>query len=859
MAAYGVWGEGMTFNTGIRGAKLLVMALCFLGIGAVSALSGEDYYDDMPPSESEEVTLDLPPMQDDRAGESAEGQMVVAIDVLNTITTTPEQIRYRMSTRVGHPLKENILDGDFQRLTEMGIFEDIQIKKEFVNGGVRIIVAVRERDIIRRIEFRGYKQVKQKKLNSLIESKVGERYDAGKTNRDRRAIEDFYHKEFYYFADLETEVEPFEDGVRLVFDINEGGRLYVQDIQFRGNTVFTRKELLKNLETKRSGVFTRGKYLRRQFERDLEKIRFMYLNKGYLDVKVIERPFQITSNTPSSKWQRRDAYLTVDIEEGESYQVGRVNINFEGTSLVSEEQVRSVMKTMPGGVYSPLTTQEDANTIRDIYGQYPNSRYFTKVFPEPEVTEDGPIMDVTFHIAEGPEVTIEGIRVQGLTRTKEVVVLREFEVFPGQKMDSRAFNRSKENIKNLAYFDEKTMKIDVREGSGPDRAVIVAEVEEVPTGKLSAGVGLSSRDNITATIGLSQRNFDYKDWPKSFKDFYTGKSFRGMGQYFSINLTKGRYTDRYVVDFTNPWAFGKPISFMSSLFYDRQEWDDYVERRIGTSVGFGKRHLFGFRPLSASLTYRLESVKLTNIPIGSIPEITAEEGSHWMNRWIGNIGWDTRDSSWETTKGTYTSLTYELAGKPAAGSRDFWRAFFSTQIFIPVFEDKQERRWTLGLRGDIGIAQAYGRDDDVPVFERMYAGGIGSIRGFDSRGIAPRSSDPNYFYSNQRAGGEATATGSAEFFVPIYDKIIRASTFYDIGTVWSKLGSPSEGQYYEGIMGDLGYGYDGNRMWRSSFGFGLHIKIPLGPAPVRLYYSFPGNSRDRDSIQRFQFAMGALF
>ncbi|MCC8108120.1 MAG: hypothetical protein LIQ30_03545, partial [Planctomycetes bacterium] len=254
-------------------------------------------------------------------GPDAEGNMVTEIEVLNTVTTTPEQIIYRMSTRVGHPLRERTLDGDFQRLASMGLFDDIQIRKEMVAGGVKITVVVREKDIIRRIEFVGNQQVATRKLNPLIESKVGERYDAGKANRDRRAIEDFLHREYYYFGEVEVSVEPFEDGVRLLFDVSEGGRLYVGDIQFRGNTVFNRKELLAKMETKRSGLISRGKYLRRAFERDLERIRMSYLDKGYLDVRVIERPMQITANQPKSRWQRRDVFINVDIDEGEQYRV----------------------------------------------------------------------------------------------------------------------------------------------------------------------------------------------------------------------------------------------------------------------------------------------------------------------------------------------------------------------------------------------------------------------------------------------------------------------------------------------------------------------------------------------------------
>ncbi len=804
-------------------------------------------------------------------GPDAEGNMVTEIEVMNTVTTTPEQIIYRMSTRVGHPLRERTLDGDFQRLASMGVFDDIQIRKEMVAGGVKITVVVREKDIIRRIEFVGNQQVATRMLNPPNACNVGERYSAGKAYRDRRAIVVFHHREYYYFGEVEVSVEPFEDGVRLLFDISEGGRLYVGDIQFRGNTQFNRKELLAKMETKRSGLISRGKYLRRAFERDLERIRMSYLDKGYLDVRVIERPMQITANQPKSRWQRRDVFINVDIDEGEQYRVGSVNFDFVRSSLVPEEVIRANIKTIPGTVYSPIMIQEDAMKIRDIYGQSPNSRYFTRVMPEPQITEDGLVMDVTFIIQESPEVMVEGIRITGLTHTQEVVVLREFELFPGEKIDSRKFNRSRENIENLGYFKERP-NIEIREGSAPDRAILVAELEEIPTGKITAGVGVSSQDSIVGSFGISQRNFNYRDRPKSFRDLYTGKSFRGAGQSFSINASAGSETQNYSVNFTNPWIFGKPISMSTSAYYNSYEYDDeYHERRMGASLAYGKR-LFGLKGLTGTVGYRFEMVKLSNFAStgGYSQEFTRQEGTHNVSRWIAGINYDSRDSTWEPTKGAQFGANVELAGKAAASSKDFWRGFLSGQYFIPFFVDSQDRNWSLGFRGDFAYAQAYGDGDgrgtikdkdgntiqvdyrnEVPYYERFHLGGVGTVRGFDNRGISPRDE------YNNAIGGEGMLTGSVELFFPIWDRVVRGSAFYDIGSVWRYGDDPGYNTGKDKVSGTTLT--NTSRKFRSSFGFGLHVKTPLGPMPVRMYYSFPINKQEGDKTQRFQFTMGALF
>ncbi len=862
----------MSIKTGFRLAALVLflVAASVQGVRAADDFFSDGYAPDFSGGyEYEDDSLDVPDTVN-IGGPEADGTMVTEIEVLNTVTTTPDQIIYRMSTRVGHPLSENTLDGDFQRLAAMGLFDDIQIKKEFVDGGIKIIVIVREKDLIRRIEFRGNQQIKNRKLEGLIESKIGERYDAGKGNRDRRAIEDFLHTEYYYFGEVTVDVEPFEDGVRLVFDVAEGGRLYVADINFRGNTVFNRKELLAKMETKRSGIISRGKYLRRAFERDLERIRMSYLDKGYLDVRVIERPFEVTANVPKSRWQRRDVYIHIDIDEGQQYRVGSVNFDFIGSSLVSEPAIRGVIKTMPGAVYSPITLQEDAIKIRDIYGQAPNSRYFTRVMPDPEVTEDGLVMDVTFRIAESPEVMVEGVRVTGLNRTKEVVVLREFELFPGEKIDSRKFERSKENIENLGFFKERPT-IEIREGSAPDRAILVAELEEIPTGKITAGVGVSSENSVVGSIGLTQRNFDYRDRPKSLRDLYTGKAFRGGGQDFSANISAGSETQSYNVNFTNPWIFGKPISMTLSAYYNTWEYDDeYNETRYGTSIVYGKR-LFDIKELTINGGYRFEMVRLSKFKSDrDSQEYRRQAGTHNVSRWLAGIDYDSRDSVFEPTRGAAVGLNFELAGRAAASDKDFWRGFLTSQYLIPLFVDSQDRNWSLGFRGEISYAQAYGRGDgkgwierddngqvvhadfsnEVPYYERFHAGGVGSVRGFDSRGISPRDKFTNAI------GGEGLASASVEFFFPIWDRIIRGSMFYDIGSTWRYGDKPSYNRPFDKNGLRIS---NADRHFRSSWGLGVHIKTPLGPMPVRLYYAVPMNKQKGDETQRFQFTMGALF
>jgi len=770
--------------------------------------------------------------------EAAGAPLVKRIDVSfvgGSVTTTPDKVKAMMGTREGQPLDENVLDEDHKRLFKMGIFEDVQIKKEEAEDGVNLSVILREKNVIRRIVFRGNQQVKAKKLQDLIQSKVGERFDAGVVNSDRRKIEDWYHEEFYYFAKVETTAEPFEDGIRLVFEIDEGGRLYIRDIVFRGNHSFSKKELLKYMETRPSTFFTRGRYDRATFEKDLQRLQLFYQSKGYLDAKVVEQPFQITANTPTSRWQRRDAYITIDIEEGDRYRVGRVD--FEGNKLVEAEKIRAIIKTMPGEIFSPMTVQEDANRIRDEYGKFPSSRYFTKVYGERVVTPEGPVIDVVFKINEGEEVVVEEVQIVGNTKTKDYVIRREIEQYPGEKIDSVKINESKKNLRNLGYF--KNINFDVKEGSAPDRAKVLVDVEEGQTGKLQLGAGISSRESFMGQIQLQQRNFDWRDKPESWKDFFTGKAFCGGGQHFGINLSAGTRSQNYRIDWMNPWMFDKPIRFGLGAFYREWEWSRYDEQRYGGYWKLGKE-LFGNKHLDGSFTHRIENVQLTDFDPDVSAELRAEEGDNFISRGIFNITWDSRDSIFDPTDGLRLSATQEIAGVVFGGDRDFWRTFLSADYFHPVYKDKQGRPYVISLRGEIGMCEAFGDDERVPIYERMYAGGIGSLRGFGHNRVAPRDDH------GDEVGGEMSAVGTVEFFVPVWEQSIRASVFYDIGNVWWQLDGGDKST-------------DDEDIWRQSAGFGLHLKTPLGPMPIRLYYSFILDKAEGDDEQAFQFTFGAFF
>lgn len=769
---------------------------------------------------------------------TSETPLVNKIKIVGGFASDSE-IKARMGTREGTLLNRKVLEEDFQRLYKMGRFADVQIKEEQVPGQmhtVNIVVLLREKNVIKRVTFRGNKGIKSSKLLKLIKSKAGERYDEGQANRDARALEDEYKEKFYYFSKVGMHPEPFEDGVKLVFDIEEGHKLWIREIILRGNYRFEDKVLKNVMKTKQSSLFSRGKLTRRDLEEDLERLKLYYQSNGYLDATVTERPFQITANVPDSGWtDRREAYIYLDIEEGEQYRIG--NLTFKGNKLVQDMAIRGAITSMPGKIYSPVMAADDAKLIRDIYGRYPNSRYFTKVNAERVLTEQPNVVDMVFHIEESPQITIEDVQIVGNTRTKDKVIRRELQFFPGELTDSKKINQSKDNLKNLDYFKEDSLALDVKEGSAGNRGRVVVEVEEKQTGNLSFGVGMSTQDPVSGSVTLSQRNFDYANYPKSFKDFITGKGFVGGGQFGSISASMGTKSQNYGLDFNNPWIFDKPVSWGFGPYWKSYEWDEFTDERLGVYTTLGRR--LWTPKLKAAVTYRLENVNVRDIDSSASQYIFAEKGNNILSSMSFGLTWDSRNNVFDPEKGTVVSNVFKVVGGPFGGDYDFWNNYSKFQTFYPIFTDKRDRNYVLSFRTDFTTENYYGDSNHVPIYEKIYGGGIGSVRGL-------RQSSMGVQDNGSVIGGLSSQTNSLEFFVPVYEKLIKASMFMDIGGVFPDAWSINDN-------GNENAGY------RVSVGPGIHVKTPLSAMPVRIYVPLVLNEKTGDRTEIVQFTFGAQF
>ena len=347
-------------------------------------------------------------------------------------------------------------------------------------------------------------------------------------------------------------------------------------------------------------------------------------------------------------------------------------------------------------------------------------------------------------------------------------------------------------------------------------------MKETKTGEFSFGGGYSSVDEFIGFAQITQKNFDLLNFPY----------FTGDGQSLAIRAELGTVRSNYDVSWTEPWIFDYPVSFgldgyRRTHFRRTHVGYGYEEVRTGGDARLGKEFMEYFR---SDLMYKLENVGISNIADAATQDLKDEEGDNWISSIVLGTQFDNRDNVYSPTRGIIAGISLENAGGPIMGDKDFLKGFLWTNLyFSPI------KNIVFEIKGRAGLADSYSDTDKVPIYERFYAGGANTIRGYEERRVGPR--DPA---SNDPVGGDSTLIGNIELSFPIYEKVIKGAIFYDIGNVWEDIGDFAQGSYKMGA------------------GVGVRVKTPIGP--VRLDWGYPLSDNNDDKKEgRFYFSMSHGF
>jgi outer membrane protein insertion porin family len=728
------------------------------------------------------------------------------------ISTTT--ILSRLKLKPGDTFEESALNKELKRLYAMGYFSDVFVETEDRPEGVVIIFTVVEKPLIERIEFRGNQKISSARLGKKISTKEGVLLDYNLLRQDVAEIQTFYVEQGYsrVSVDYKIEKDPKTGKAVVVLVVNEGVSQKIREITFEGNKNIPSGELAKYMSTKRAWWFIeKGAFDQEKFSADMDRIRSVYRNKGFLDVTV--------SGKETVSEDGKDIELTIMVEEGKQYLVGEAKI--EGELAFPEKEVRERVKISPGDPFDYGMIREDVENVRAFY--YDRGYMNAEVDLDYKYNPTTDRMDLRYGIVSHDEVYVGKINVIGNTRTRDKVVRRELRVYPGEKYDGKMLKKSKERIYNLGFFEDVYFDtLPTKEGDVKDLNVTVKETK---TGEFSFGGGYSSVDAFLGFAQIRQRNFDLLNFP----------TFTGGGQDLTIRAEMGSARTNYFLSWTDPWIFDYPFLFGFDFY--RQENDrfrdsgwGYDETRWGGSLRLGKELT---DEIGTGLVYNLEEVEIGNIPDDATEALKREDGKNWISRLTWNLAYDTRDNKYSPTKGWVGTVSLEDAGGFLMGDKDFIKGYGSLSFYYSIIEGV-----VLELRGRLGGVEPYGDSDDVPIYERFFAGGATTIRGYKQRGVGPRDMS-----TNAALGGRAMTIGNAEVTFPIFKNLVKGAVFYDIGNVWEKTN-------FWGEKEESGF--------KSGTGIGVRVKTPIGP--VKLDYGFPLNDNYDDKKEgQFYFSVSHGF
>lgn len=751
-----------------------------------------------PPTATESIEASAPA--------APEEKKVIGVEIVGNQIISSQTILSQMRTRKGAILRQQMVNDDIKRLYATRYFEDIQIKLEEFPDGYKLYVTVVEKPVIKEVQLSGHTVFKDEKLRKTLGVVEGEVLDENKLQEGIEEIRGLYAKKGFRFIEINFDVQKDSGGQAVIkVAIEEGKKYKIGKVVFEGNTRFKDKELLKLMKNRPRKWFMFGTFKEDEFDQDLERIYFQYQKEGFLDVKVAS----------DFAYDEKEQLMTVKIliEEGQSYLTGEVK--FKGNQLFPESELWQELGMLPGLTYSQYYIAEDAEKLRSFYTErgYMDAR----IIPDIQLNKETGKVDVLYEIVEGDLYFVDKVVVRGNTKTRDQVIRRELRIRPGDRFDGAKIKRSKERLDNLNYFEEVTYDT-VPSETAPNRKDLVFRVKEKRTGELSFGGGVSSVDRFLGFAEISQKNFDLFNFPR----------FTGGGQSVSLRARVGTISRHFAFSFVEPYLFGKPYAFGLDIYNTFRDNTNvhFDESRTGAGFTISKLMKDVFRVGGG---YTMENVKLKNLDANSPQTVRDFEGDTLLSRLKTFTTYDSRDNYFAPTKGSQAGINAELVGTFLGGDADYYILGANYTKFIQLWKKHMLEG---GFR--VGLSDALGGSSEVPVFDRFYSGGLGSVRGFNYRRVSP-------IENGEAVGGQTMVLLNLDYTFPVpFLDIMRGVVFIDAGNV--------NRDTFKINFSDFS----------TSVGPGVKIKTPLGP--IALYYGYPIFNKDtEDENGRFEFSLSRGF
>ena len=694
-------------------------------------------------------------------------------------------------------------------LYSTGFFHDIQLLR---NGNV-LVVKVVERPSIASVTISGNDKIGGEELLDALKDlglAKGKTFDRSLLDRIQQDMQRQYFSLGHYAVDVATEVtETDQNRVDVHIEIKEGDIAKIQVINIVGNTVFPEDELLDQFELGSAPYFSlfssRDQYSKPKLGADLETLRSYYMDRGYINFDVESTQVSITPD-------RQGVYITINIGEGEQYSFSSVKL--AGDLVVDKDELKALVDIEPGDVFSRRKLNAASQMLTSRLGK--DGYAFANVNAIPDVNKEERTVGLTFFIDPGTRTYVRRINISGNQQTEDEVIRREMRQMEGAWLSPDRVERSRVRIQRLGYLS--SVNIDTQRVPGTtDQVDVEIDVVEQPSGSLMVGLGYSDGQGMLLNASVSQNNF------------------LGSGEKITAEINTSAVNTIYSFSHTDPYYTLDGVSRSIKAYYRETDTSrrtsiaNYVTDVWGGTVNFGIP-MSEYDTVRIGLGYENISITTTEYTPGAYNNFLAENGDNFGIARL-TLGWshDTRNRTIFATKGFLQTLSADLIS-PTSGL-EFYKIYSRTRWFAPL-----SKTFTLTFNGEVSHGEAYGETSDLPFFEKFYAGGARSVRGYRASSLGPTEGTINL-------GGNFRVVGNAEIvFPPPFSpesSTVRMSLFFDTGSVFSDVSA-----------------YEGSELRRSA-GVSLLWLSPLGP--LSFSYAEPLNDEPGDRTENFQFTLGTFF
>jgi len=716
-----------------------------------------------------------------------------------------EFVRAHIRIKEGQELVSPAVSRDVKLLLGTGMFSTVEATVEEVEGGVALVYSVQAKPRLKAPpDVLGVSQFRVSKVRKWLALSEGSLVDDQTVGVAVLNVLKEYRADHFGDATATWELTPAGSDAglaNLAITFTEGPVSYIGDISLQGNKAISTAELSIALK-RRSRLNPFRWFVKKRYERyelsDIEaSIKDFYMDRGYLDVAVSVA----VGKAPKAKSE----VATVVVNEGIQYKLNTITLR--GVTVFPEPELERLIRLRSGDAAAMSDIHATARHLQAYYGD----RGYLRTASRPSLTpnKETGLVDLVFSMREGELVRIRNIIVRGNTRTRDKVIRRELQVYPGDVYNESRVKRSERRINNLGFFESvRVMPQDT--GNAKERD-LVFDVAEKRTGQFMLGVGFSSVDNLIGFAELSQGNFDLLGWP----------NFTGGGQKLRLRVQAGSSRRDYELSLTEPWFLDRRLSLGFDIYRRTRDYTDYDTKLTGGSISLGKS-LPG--PNRVTFRYSLEESIITDVSDTNTyyeldtydfendtgtPYSFVSEEDRVKSTLTVTLLHDTRNNPFVPTRGNKVSLSYSVSGGPLGFDTDLYDLGVRTTSYVPLWFGH-----VLNFRTRFGFVETFGNTDEVPLVDSLFLGGGRTLRGFDYRDVGPKVIRKyGTGYTTRSRGGQSLFMANVEYTIPVA-RSIRFGAFYDTGNVWSDS--------YELDFGDLA----------SSAGMGIRLDMPGFPIRI---------------------------